>query len=98
MDSSNSPLVGQEGVLPSVVINDEFFSSSITSRVSHTITIQQKNIFIMTALDNGWHVKKRHNKYIFTKKHKGKKSFFINGFLENFLEMNIIPETEETTP
>jgi len=76
-----------------LIIEDEFLSSSIT-----TITTHQKNIFIMTALDNGWRVKKRHNKYIFTKKHKGKKMFFINGFLEKFLEMNIIPETEDIQP
>lgn len=84
--------------VPPLVIEEEFFSSSITSRVAHTISTHQKNIFIMTALDNGWRVKKRHNKYIFTKKHKGKKSFFINGFLEKFLEMNIIPETEDIQP
>ena len=84
--------------VPPLVIEEEFFSSSITSRVAHTISTHQKNIFIMTALDNGWRVKKRHNKYIFTKNHKGKKSFFINGFLEKFLEMNIIPETEDIQP
>jgi hypothetical protein len=67
-----------------------------TGRVERTVTILQKYTFIMNALDNEWHVKKKHNKYIFTKKHKGKKRFFTKGFLENFIEMNILPETEES--
>ena len=60
----------------------------------HTVTILQKYTFIMNALDNGWRVKKRNNKYIFTKKHKGKKTFFLKGFLDKFIETNIIPESD----
>ena len=67
-----------------------------TGRVERTITTLQKHTFIMNALDNGWRIKKRNAKYIFTKKHKGKKTFFTKGFLDSFIEENIITETEET--
>jgi hypothetical protein len=68
-----------------------FESSNDNTRVISTL---QKYTFIMNALDNGWRVKKRHNKFFFTKKHKGKKTFFMKGFLDNFIEMNILPESE----
>ena len=71
--------------------DSSFESSNENTRVISTL---QKYTFIMNALDNGWRVKKRHNKYIFTKKHKGKKTFFMKGFLDNFIELNILPESE----
>ena len=67
-----------------------------TGMVERTVTTLQKYTFIMNALDKGWRVKKRNTKYIFTKKHKGKKTFFIKGYLDNFIDMNIIPEMEES--
>jgi hypothetical protein len=67
-----------------------------TGRIEHTITTLQKYTFIMNALEKGWRIKKRNKKYIFTKKHKGKKTFFMRGFLEKFITGNILmtPETE----
>lgn len=64
--------------------------SSSNEYIERKITPLQKNTFIMNALDKGWRVKKRNKKYIFTKKHKGKKSFFMNGYLEKFIETNIL--------
>lgn len=44
-----------------------------------------KLAFIFNALEDGWTIKKRNNKYIFTK-HKGKeKEIFLENYLENFL-------------
>jgi predicted RNA-binding protein len=48
----------------------------------------QKYTFIMNALENGWKVKKRKGKYIFTKKHEGKKEFLKDGYLESFIADN----------
>ena len=44
-----------------------------------------KLAFIFNALEDGWTIKKRNNKYIFTK-HKGKeKEIFLENYLKNFL-------------
>jgi hypothetical protein len=50
---------------------------------------QQKMVFIMNALDAGWSVKKVDNKYIFSKKHEGKKEVFMSDYLEKFIEKNM---------
>ncbi len=36
----------------------------------------QKMGFIYNAIEKGWTIKKRDNKYVFTKNHKGEKKFF----------------------
>ncbi len=44
-----------------------------------------KLAFIFNALEDGWTIKKRKDKYIFTK-HKGKeKEIFLENYLDNFL-------------
>ena len=35
----------------------------------------QKMTFIYNALENGWEIKKKNNKYSFSKKHEGKKEY-----------------------
>jgi hypothetical protein len=49
----------------------------------------QKCVFIMSALENGWKVKKRNGSYIFTKRHEGRKEIFKEGYLERFLAENL---------
>jgi hypothetical protein len=51
--------------------------------------IKHKSFFILSAIDKGWVVKKRNNKYIFTKKHGGNKEIFSDAFLQRFMEENI---------
>jgi hypothetical protein len=51
--------------------------------------IMQKYTFIMSALENGWKVKKRRGTYIFTKKHEGKKEILKEGYLESFIADNM---------
>ena len=48
----------------------------------------QKMIFLYNALDNGWSIKKRHNSYIFTKNHEGKKEIFDESYLSIFMKEN----------
>ena len=43
----------------------------------------------MSALENGWKVKKRRGTYIFTKKHEGKKEILKEGYLESFIADNM---------
>lgn len=48
----------------------------------------QKMCFIFNALNDGWVVKKQLNKYIFTKKHEGKREVFEEKFLATFMKDN----------
>lgn len=53
-----------------------------------SVMTKYKALFILSTLDKGWTVKKRNNKYIFVKKHGGKKEIFANEFLKRFMEEN----------
>jgi hypothetical protein len=48
----------------------------------------QKMIFIYNSLQNGWTIKKKGDKYIFSKKHQGKKEIFDDSYLSTFIEQN----------
>ena len=52
------------------------------------IKLQQLS-FIYNAIDAGWSVKKRENKYIFSKKHEGKKEVYLETYLRKFVEANL---------
>ena len=47
-----------------------------------------KMIFLFNALENGWTIKKRNKKYIFTKNHKGKRELFREDYLSHFIKDN----------
>lgn len=49
----------------------------------------QKMIFINNALEKGWQVKKRNDRYIFQKNHEGKKEIFMEDYLEKFIASNL---------
>jgi hypothetical protein len=49
----------------------------------------QKMSFLYNALDAGWTVKKQEQKYIFTKKHEGKKEVYLETYLQKFIEANL---------
>jgi hypothetical protein len=49
----------------------------------------QKLSFIYNAIDAGWSVKKREDKYIFSKKHEGKKEVYLETYLRKFVESNL---------
>ena len=48
----------------------------------------QKMAFIYNAVEKGWTIKKRDNKYVFTKNHKGEKEVFLDTYLRQFLKNN----------
>ena len=48
----------------------------------------QKMVFLYNALDNGWTIKKKHDSYIFTKNHEGKKEIFDESYLSIFMKEN----------
>lgn len=49
----------------------------------------QKMLFINNAIDDGWAVKKKNEKYIFSKKHENKKEVYLETYLQNFIESNL---------
>lgn len=48
----------------------------------------QKMVFLFNALEDGWEIKKNDDKYIFVKKHEGKKEVFSDNYLRRFIEQN----------
>ena len=59
-----------------------------------TMTIEEdpkslaKLMFISNALNKGWAVRKRGDKYVFRKKHNGDVSVFSKTFVEDFVREN----------
>ena len=49
----------------------------------------RKMIFIFNALDNGWSIIKKKDKYVFTKPHENKKEVFLDDFLQKFIYTNM---------
>ena len=48
----------------------------------------QKMAFIYNALDEGWQFVKKTDRYIFTKKHEGRKEVFLDSYISEFLKDN----------
>jgi hypothetical protein len=48
----------------------------------------KKMLFIYNSLQNGWSVKKVSDKYIFRKKHKGKREIYQENYLSTFIKEN----------
>ena len=48
----------------------------------------QKMAFIYNALDEGWQVTKKIDRYIFTKKHEGRKEVLSDDYLKKFIVKN----------
>ncbi len=49
----------------------------------------QKMSFLYNALNSGWSIKKQKDKYIFSKKHEGKKEVYLDTYLQKFIESNL---------
>jgi hypothetical protein len=49
----------------------------------------QKMSFLCNALNSGWSIKKEEDKYIFSKKHEGKKEVYLETYLHKFIESNL---------
>ena len=48
----------------------------------------QKFVFISNALDDGWKIVKKNEKYVFTKKHENRTQIFQEKYLETFINSN----------
>jgi hypothetical protein len=47
--------------------------------------LRTKMNFLMNALEDGWTIKKREDKYILTKKHENRREVWQESYLENFI-------------
>lgn len=63
----------------------EEFNIHITNLNQKTL---QKMFFIYNALENGWNIKKKHEYYVFSKKHEGKKEILDEEYLSSFIKDN----------
>ena len=81
-------------VLPNLVSNYRYMSNqTIDIDVENYPLMDYKNlqkmIFIHNALLDGWSVTMKNDKYIFTKKHEGRKEVLSNDYLKTFIEKNL---------
>ena len=65
------------------------FNINVPSKLDIDFIQLQKMLFIWNALDSGWSVKKRDNKFFFSKKHAGKREVYLDTYLNNFIESNL---------
>ena len=49
----------------------------------------QKMVLLYNAVEEGWEIKKNKDKYIFIKKHEGKKEVLLDSYLRRFVERNM---------
>jgi len=49
----------------------------------------QKMLFIYNALENGWQITKKSDKYIFIKNCETKTDMYLDNYLQNFIEQNL---------
>ena len=60
-----------------------------TNEMKIDCIILQKMIFIYNALEKGWTIKKRKDKYVFSKNHGGKKEVLLDDYLKRFMLDNL---------
>tara|TARA_Y100001958_G_scaffold159820_1_gene163505 strand:+ start:5080 stop:5292 length:213 start_codon:yes stop_codon:yes gene_type:complete len=49
----------------------------------------QKMKFLFNALQDGWEIKMKNNKYHFTKKHENKQEIYLDSYLSEFITKNM---------
>jgi hypothetical protein len=49
----------------------------------------EKMKFLYNALETGWTVVKKDDKYVFNKKHEGEKEIYLDSYLQQFILANI---------
>lgn len=59
-------------------------SSTIEMNIDHKL--MKQSLFIYSAIQNGWTVRKKANLFIFNKKHEGNKKYFDEEYLSTFMK------------
>lgn len=67
--------------------SDIFLNNNLTIENIDSQNLK-KMAFIYNALDEGWQVVKKTDRYIFTKKHEGRKEVLSDAYLKKFIVKN----------
>ena len=67
--------------------SDIFLNNNLTLENIDSQNLK-KMAFIYNALDEGWQVVKKTDRYIFTKKHEGRKEVLSDDYLKKFIVKN----------
>ena len=51
-----------------------------------------KLVFIFNALEKGWSIKKKGERFVFSKNHEGKKEVFTDAYLKRFIKANLFSD------
>ncbi len=70
-----------------LLIMDIYIDSNENRDINY-ITLEKMK-FLYNALDSGWSIVKRDDKYIFNKKHEGEKEIYLDSYLEQFILANM---------
>ena len=63
--------------------------SEVPRRLEIDIIQLHKMAFVYNAINDGWKVEMRDDKYVFSKRHEGKKEIYLDTYLERFVENNV---------
>ena len=64
-------------------------SSELPRRLEVDVVQIHKMAFVYNAVNDGWKVEKKEGKYVFSKKHEGKKEIYLDSYLEKFVSNNV---------
>ena len=63
--------------------------SDISCNLEIDMIQMHKMAFIYNAVNDGWKVELKNNKYVFSKRHEGKKEIYLDSYLEKFVLNNV---------
>jgi hypothetical protein len=63
--------------------------NALNNNIKMDRIVFQKTMFIMNALESGWTVKKKDDKYIFIKKNENRQEVYQEEYLRKFIETNM---------
>lgn len=55
-------------------------------KIGEQSILSYKKEFVYNALEDGWNVEKKNDCYIFRKKHENKREYYLDSFLNKFIE------------
>jgi hypothetical protein len=70
-----------------LLIMDIYIESNENNVIDY-ITLEKMK-FLYNALESGWTIVKKDDKYIFNKKHEGEKEIYLESYLQQFILANM---------
>lgn len=70
-----------------LLIMDIYIESNENQDINY-ITLEKMK-FLYNALETGWTIVKKDDKYIFNKKHEGEKEIYLDSYLQQFIVANM---------